>query len=370
MNIKVNRKNLLDALRFGGMAAGKCKTVPILDYCKIAVSKDKMVVTSTDLEITIAKKINGVECDTEHGDFCVVPSDIINVLSTLRDEDVVLEVKDSECVMNHARGRVKVSVLPASDFPNNNSNESKVSFTMDAQRLKMWLNSAKNFVAEDNLRPALTGMFLAVEDGEVWCASSDSHKLFMDGYKDDSLKGNNTSIIVPSRVFGYASSLLDGYANATVKADDTNVSFVVSDAKISARLVVGNYPKVKAILPSSSPILAEVSTKDFSDSLSRIRVFADKVSNSVDMRFTEERVDFLSSDLMSNKACSDYCETFMYEGSPIDICTKVSNLEAIISKIESETVLIGMEAPNRPIIFREAGNPNKVLFTMPLAKAK
>lgn len=370
MNIRINRKNLLDALRFGGMAAGKCKTVPILDYCKISVSKDKMVVTSTDLEITMAKKIDGVVCDMEHGEFCVVPSDIINVLTTIKDEEVVLDTKDSECVMQHERGKAKVSVLPASDFPSASANENKISFSMDAQKLKMWLNSAKSFVAEDNLRPALTGMYLAVEDGEVWCASSDSHKLFMDGYRDDTIGCGNISIIIPPKVFGYASALLDNNAVATVKADDTNVSFIVSDAKITARLVVGNYPKVKMILPNTTPILAEVNTNDFSDSLSRIRVFADKVSKSVSLSFTGERVDLFSSDLMSNKSCSDYCETLMYEGDSIDICTKVDNLEAIISKIESETVLIGMEAPNRPIIFREAGNPNKVLFTMPLAKAR
>ena len=60
MNIKVNRKTLLDALRIGGMVAGKCKTIPILDHCKVVVKGGKMVVTSNDTEITIAKKVDGV----------------------------------------------------------------------------------------------------------------------------------------------------------------------------------------------------------------------------------------------------------------------------------------------------------------------
>ena len=370
MEIKVNRKTLLDALRLGGMVAGKCKTIPILDDCKVAVKGNKMVVTSTDTEITVAKKVDIIACDVESGEFCIVPSDIINILSTLRDEEVSLEVKESVCTLIHSRGTAKVSVLPAIDLPSVASGETRTSFSMDATKLRSWLDAAKSFVANDPLRPALTGMYMAIENGEVWCASSDSHKLYMDGYKDIAFEGLETEVIVPNKMFGYASSILDGYASVTVQVDDNNVSFVVSDAKISSRRIVGAYPKVRQILPKQNPINIELNTADLSGSISRMKLFADKVSNQVTMSFSEDGLKLTCSDLMSNKSCEDFCEVLAYDGESIEICTKAENLEAIVSRVNSETLMFSMSAINRPIVIYEADNPNKVLFTMPLAKVK
>ena len=370
MNIKVNRKTILDALRFGGMVAGKNKTIPILDYCKVAVKGGKMVVTSTDTEITIAKKVDGIECDVENAEFCIVPSDLATILTTLRDESVTLEVNESVCTLIHSRGTAKMAILPAEEFPSSPSNETNTKFSMDASKLKEWLDASKSFVANDQLRQALTGMYLAIENGEVWCAASDAHKLYMDGYKDISFEGMTTSMIVPNKAFGYASSILDGYASVTVTVNDNTVSFIVSDAKISARLVVGAYPKVKLLIPKNNPISVEVNTADLMGSIARMKLFADKVSNQVVMSFSEDGLKLTCSDLMSNKSCEDFCDVLSYDGEGIEICTKAENLEAVVSKVHSETIMFSMSEANKAIVIYEANNPNKILFTMPLAKVK
>lgn len=368
MKIQVNRLMLLDALKVGGAVAGKCKTIPILDCCKVSVKGDKMVVTSTDTEITIAKKVSIISSEAERADFCVIPNDLTTILATIRQEDVILDVDDNTCELKHARGAAKVSVLPAMDFPSPVATENKCSFTMDAHKLSNWLDASKNFVAVDPLRPAITGMYLAVEDGEVWSAASDSFKMHMDGYKDETLYGINTSMIVPSKVFGYASSLLSGYSAVSVQADDNNIAFVVADAKISARLVVGSYPKVKSIVPSRTPIVVEANTQDLRDSLSRIKLFADQKTKLVELSFSPDGINLRSSDILTNKSCEDSCDVLMYDGDPIEVCTKTDSLEAILSKIDSETVAIGMTTHKSPIVIYEADNKNKILFTMPLLK--
>ncbi len=368
MNIQLNRKTLLDALRFGGMVAGKCKTISILDYCKVAVKNGKMVVTSTDTEITVAKKVEIISCNVEHAEFCVVPSDLVPTLGTIRDENVSLEVNENVCTLVHSRGVAKVACLSSEDFPQNSNGGDKTTFSMDASRLREWLDTAKNFVANDPLRPNINGMYLAVEDGEVWCCASDSHKMYMDGYKDVSFGGMNFGIIIAPKVFGYANPLLDGYANVTVYIDENSVSFVTSDTKITSRLIVGNYPKVRQLVPRVHPILVEVNTMDFVDSVSRMKLFADKAKPRAVMHFSPDGIKFSSFDLLSNKSCEDSCDVLMYEGDEIEMCTKIENLSALVSKIDSETFCIGMSEPQKPIIMYEADNKNKILFTMPLVK--
>ena len=368
MKIVVNRLMLLDALKVGGAVAGKCKTIPILDCCKVSVKGDKMVVTSTDTEVTIAKKINIIFSEVEKVEFCVVPSSITTVLATIRQDDVTLEVDDNTCTLQHLRGSAKVAVLPAIDFPLVAPTENKCSFTMSSTKLSGWLDAAKNFVTVDPLRPSLTGMYLAVEDGEVWSCASDSFKLHMDGCKDETLYGITTSMIIPSKAFGYASSILSGYNTVRVECDDNNVAFIVHDAKISSRLIVGAYPKVRQILPKVTPIVAEVNADDFRDSVSRMKLFADQKSKMVELSFSSDGIKMKSSDILSNKSCEDSCDVLMYDGDSIEVCTKTDSLEAILSQIKSETMAIGMTNPKSPIVIYEANNKSKVLFTMPLLK--
>ena len=370
MKINVNRKNLMEALKLGGMVAGKCKTIPILDCCKVSIKGGKMVVISTDLEVTIAKKVSINSSEVEHYDFCVVPSDLTSILATIRDENIILDVDNNYCVLEHSRGNAKVSVLPSADFPTTGGNENKTSFAMDATKLKSWLDSAKNFVVEDPLRPALGGMYFAIEDGEIWSCASDSFKLHLDGYKDLAFSSMNLSMVIPSRVFGYASSMLDGYASVTVQADDNNIAFVVSDAKISSRLIVGAYPKVKQLTKLPQSIFVEVNSQDFADSISRMKLFADKVSKAVTLSFSSDGIKLTSSDLLTNKSCEDFCDVLAYDGDSIEICTKTDSLAAIMPEIKSETFMVSMTTEKSPIVIREADNPNKVLFTMPLLKPK
>ena len=368
MKIVVNRKILLDALRFGGMVAGKNRSISVLDCCKVSIKGDKMVVTSTDTEVTMAKKVGIILSDVEHGDFCVVPSDLMAILATLRQDDVELEVDDKTCILNHARGSATVAVLPAIDFPTPIPTENKVSFSMDAQRLAEWLNSSKNFVAVSELRPALTGMLLSVTDGEVFACASDATKLYMDGYKDTTFYGMNHSVIIPSKAFSYAGNMLSGYNNVTVQADNNSISFLVHDAKISTRLIMGAYPKVRELLPKTFPTCVELNTEDFKDSISRMKLFADQKSKLVELSFSEEGVKMKSSDILSNKSCEDSCDVLAYDGDPIEVCAKTENLDIILSKIESETVMLGMSTPKSPIVIYEADNKDKILFTMPLLK--
>lgn len=370
MNIVVNRKNLLDALRFGGMVAGKNKTIPILDYCKVSIRGEKMVVTSTDTEVTIAKKVSIVKSDVEHADFCIMPSDLTTILATLKQEMVELRVDENTCTLNHARGTAKVSVLPAMDFPTPSPIDNKVTFSMNAARLANWFDASKNFVGSSQLRPALSGMFLSISEGEVFACASDSTKLYMDSYKDVSLYGMSHSMIIPSKVFSYASGMLSGYEDVMVQADDNSVSFIVHDAKISTRLIVGAYPKVRDLMPKTFPICVELNTEEFKDSISRMKLFADQKSKLMELSFGESEVKMTCADILFNKSCEDSCDVLMYSGEPIEVCAKTENLDFILSRIESETVMIGLSNSRSPIVIYEANNKDKVLFTMPLLKAQ
>ena len=113
-----------------------------------------------------------------------------------------------------------------------------------------------------------------------------------------------------------------------------------------------------------------MNTEDLMGSIARMKLFADKVSNQVVMSFSEDGLKLTCSDLMSNKSCEDFCDVLALNGGSIEICIKVENLEAVVSNVHSKTMMFGMSDANKAIVIYEADNPNKILFTMPLASVK
>ena len=90
----------------------------------------------------------------------------------------------------------------------------------------------------------------------------------------------------------------------------------------------------------------------------------------MELSFGESEVKMTCADILFNKSCEDSCDVLMYSGEPIEVCAKTENLDFILSRIESETVMIGLSNSRSPIVIYEANNKDKVLFTMPLLKAQ
>lgn len=363
MKITAERKTLLEAFKFGGLVAGKSRQIPIYDYCKVSVKSGKMIVTSTDGEVTVSKKVDNIECDVDSAEFCIIPVELISILSSLKDDKISMDIEETVCSILHAKGVAKMSIASAEDFPTVKKKGERVTFQLESERLYNWLNTSKSFLGSIN--QALNGMYLAVEDGKAWCAASDSQKLFLDGYSSPLLDGQKIDMVVPSKMIGYSLPVIDYEDSVMVCVDETQISFIVSDAKISCQKHILKYPNVKSVIPSNNSIVAKVDTKSLMESISRVKIFADKSSNQVKLSFNSFGLTLNSQDLMQNKSCEDSCPIMEYSGEAIDIYTKISNIESVISKIDTQNTIIEMESRKRAIVIKEENNEDKLFLVMP-----
>ena len=102
MEISFNRKSFITAFGIGSMMAGKSKLAPVLNNAKIVVKQKECVVSSYDGETAIRKRFAIIHSDGD-GKFCVNPKDLINILRSIKDDTLTLELSESRLLIKHQK---------------------------------------------------------------------------------------------------------------------------------------------------------------------------------------------------------------------------------------------------------------------------
>lgn len=366
MELKINRKSILEALSGAGQVAAKTSTLPILENVKVNVRGDgTIVVTAFDLEVSAMRKFKFADSAHEF-DFCVNPRDLIGVLKTLRDEDIVLAVDDNECVVKHAKGKVSFPVLPAIDFPviENESNATKVS--LDAETLFDWLKNGVKFVANDKLRPIICGVHMYVEGTEVGVAASDGQKLFADFMRADIADPVSVNGTLGTKAVSPLLDMINGADKVVVYFGEKMLSFRTDKAMLSCIKPVGAYPKFKMLIrPKDNPTKVTVDKTELLDSVSRAILSAKVDTCLLRLTIGGNTLTVDSEDILFNKKAKEEVACTI-EGAGITIGVKGSSLVDCLSAVDGDSVVMELDEVRKPINIYDLNCPNKALMVCPL----
>ena len=364
MKFSIERKKFLDALTIGASMAGKAKTVPILECVKCRVSGNDITFVSTDVECWVLKRSTVIssECD---GEFCLNPSDITKALKSIKDDEVELLVTDSFASVKHSKGIVEFPSFDYKAFPIAIKGDNEQTITIKSELLFNWINKARNFAANDDLRPVMNGMYLYINEGKIGVCATDAHKLFTDFTDFDGDASINVNAILSSRAFAPLMNIVNGTNSVVMTLDNRNITFTTNDAKISCRIVEGNYPNFKMILPSSSRITVNAMTSDLIGAINRVTMFTNITTSLVKLRTDNEVLIVSGQDINFNKKAEDSCDITL-DGGNIEIGVKGDYMSTCLSTISSDAICLEMNDSNKPIVLKDAANPNTTILIMPM----
>ena len=363
MNIKIERKELLNALMVGASLAGRSKVLPILDSIKFRIKENYAQIISMDEQSAIQKRLAFIECD-EQGEFAVNASDFIKAIKALKKQDVILSynASDNTLVIKHDNGVINLSATTTEEFPVMQKRESGVTFKANSETLFKWLNACKSFVSTESVRPVMCGMYLEVKDGIITTCASDGTKMFVDTMEcDDAIV--EISAIVPSNVFSAVQSVINGSEYCIIEMDATHTTISTDDAKVSVRNIEGRFPNFRAVIPSNQTITVGLNKQEFSDALSRVSICSNATSL-IRMNVDGMNVTIDADDADFGKSAKEdmMCE---HTGDNITMGFKHDSMVGLINNISSSNVIIEMSTPSRAMIVKDNEYPNKVLLLMP-----
>lgn len=365
MRITLITRDFLKDLQAGGSFAGRSKVLPILDCVKIRVNGNDGYIVSTDNENAISSRF---VVEENGGDFtvCVNYKDVLGYVKLIKDDMFVMEyVPDNNTMLlKHSKGSTEIPVFDATNFPQMRKDGDEVSFDMDSALLNNWIVDGSKFVANDELRPQMNGIYVYFGDGKIGFCASDGHSLCCDEVVLDGYDGIGSSFIINKNALTPLLSALSSGDTVHISSGTRNTTFRNDKITLMTRNTEGKYPNFKSVIPDGNNIEVKLDKKALLDAISRCKLSA-SASSLLKMSFGMMSLSIEANDIdFSKKAMENLdCQS----NGEITIGLNGEKLSKCVSSIDTDTVVLTMSKPSTPVLILEDDpEAKKKILLMPM----
>jgi DNA polymerase-3 subunit beta len=342
--------------------------VPILENFLFEIDKTNLTVTASDLQTSMITEIT-VE-SKEKGSIAVPARILLDTLKNLPDQPVTFSVDTStySIEISSDNGRYKLSGENATDFPKVPAVSNDFSAHLSSEVLAKAINNTIFATSSDELRPAMTGVYVNLGEKNTTFVATDGHRLVR--YRRTDVKSETgNSIIIPRKALNLLKATLPT-ENTEVSIDFnmSNAFFKFGNIRMICRLIDERFPDYENVIPASSTIKMTISRTDFLGSLKRISIYANKTTHQVRLKITGSELQVSAEDLdFSNEANERLsCE---HEGEDIEIGFNAKFLVEMLTNIDTDQIKLSMSAPNKAGVINPAEkdkNEDILMLVMPV----
>ncbi|HHM21760.1 MAG TPA: DNA polymerase III subunit beta, partial [Bacteroidetes bacterium] len=277
-----------------------------------------------------------------------VPAKILlDTLKALPEQPVTLAVDDENfgITITSAYGKYRLAGENGEDFPRIPEATQVDSVKVPATTLVNAINKTLFATSNDELRPAMTGVYVSLDFNKMIFVSTDAHKLVR--YTFTNVPGEvATSFIIPQKALNLLKNALPEDGEVNLSFDKANAFFSFDNTRLVCRLIDARYPDYNAVIPVDNPHTLIIKRTDLLNSLKRIAIYANKTTNQVIFDIAPDSLTVSAQDLdFSNEANEQLACN--YEGTPLTIGFNAKFLIEMLSVLESEEVKMELATPSR-----------------------
>ena len=368
MRFIVSTSTLLKQLQAVNGASSSSTVLPILENFLFEIKENVLTISATDLQTSMTTSLP-VE-SKEEGKIAIPSKILMETLKTLPDQPIAFTIDDNTFAIEISAGdgKYKLSGENGEDFPKIPVVENASSVNLPASVLAEAINKTIFAVSNDELRPAMTGVFCQLTPQHLTFVSTDAHKLVryrrMDAKADSS-----ASFILPKKALTLLkSSLPSDDVIVSVEYNSTSAFFRFGNINLICRLIDERYPDYEAVIPQNNTNKLTLDRSLFLNSLRRVVIFANKTTHQVRLRITGSELNISSEDIdFSNEAHERL--SCQYEGDDMEIGFNAKFLIEMLNNLSGEEVTIEMSTPNRAGLLFPQTNDDKedvLMLVMPV----
>jgi DNA polymerase III subunit beta len=368
MRFIVSTSTLLKQLQAVNGASSSSTVLPILENFLFEIKENVLTISATDLQTSMTTSLP-VE-SKEEGKIAIPSKILMETLKTLPDQPIAFTIDDNTFAIEISAGdgKYKLSGENGEDFPKIPVVENASSVNLPASVLAEAINKTIFAVSNDELRPAMTGVFCQLTPQHLTFVSTDAHKLVryrrMDAKADSS-----ASFILPKKALTLLkSSLPSDDVNVSVEYNSTSAFFRFGNINLICRLIDERYPDYEAVIPQNNTNKLTLDRSLFLNSLRRVVIFANKTTHQVRLKITGSELNISSEDIdFSNEAHERL--SCQYEGDDMEIGFNAKFLIEMLNNLSGEEVTIEMSTPNRAGLLFPQTNDDKedvLMLVMPV----
>ena len=362
MKFRCERDSLVEALGAAGRAvANRGGALPVLAGVRAELTGNRLKLTGSDLELTIETQI---EVAGEADGVAVLPSKIaLDVVKSLGDPRVEVSCEADEATIVAGRFESSIRLLPADEFPRL-AMPADDAVTISAREFATALHQVVPAASADDARPILTGVLLAAEEGGLRLVATDSYRLAVRDIPGASILSEGQSVLVPSRALRELERLLGSAEEITLRLGEREASFEVGELRLTTRLIEGEFPNYRGLIPASHPNQLTVGRESLVEAVRRVKLMAREPNTPVRLAMSAEGLELVAITQDVGQAHEQLDAS--YSGEEL---TVAFNPDYLLSGVEvspgDEITLYTVDA-QKPAVIRAQGADDFLYLLMPV----
>lgn len=364
MKLTTKRDELVAKLSIVSRAVSTRAATQSLSGILLAAGEAGISLCATDLEMGLK---TGLSAEVDGAGSILLPGRLLTELArSLGDPTVEIELREAERDVEIRSGSSSfhLRVLPSEDFPTFPEEEGEP-LTIPAGALASTIELVARAASRDDMRPVLTGVLVNASGSEMTMVATDSYRLAVKRTELESAIGGELEANIPAKALRELGRLVsaDGVEAVSVALLRNQAVFKAGDIVLNTRLIEGQFPNFRQLLPESYEHDVRLSRPELLDVTRRVSQLA--------QRNAPLRLSFVPGELTvaaSTPDVGDAEETMpaAFEGEPLEIGFNPDFLREGIESVEGDEVMLRLISPLRPGLLQPVDSEDFRYLVMPI----
>ncbi|MGD1842292.1 MAG: DNA polymerase III subunit beta [Thermonemataceae bacterium] len=346
MKFTVSTSQLQKQLTIIGGVISNNPIVPILENFLMELENGMLTISASDLQTSMTTQLEVTSSDS--GSIAVPAKILTDTLKSLSEQPLTIEVDEDSFVVevHSANGRYKLAGENAMDFPKIPASADGNTINMPTEVLGEAISNTLFAVSSDELRPAMTGVFVELKSEDITFVATDGNRLIR--YRRTDVGSTYVdSMIIPRKALGLLKGALPADASEIkIEFSKSNAFFSFNNTRLICRLIDERFPDYDNAIPVNNPNKMIVDKSVLLNTLKRIAIYANRTTHLIRLKMAQDELIISAEDLdFSNEANEKLpCQ---YTGEEMEIGFNAKFLIEMLSNIRTKEVKFEMSASNR-----------------------
>jgi DNA polymerase-3 subunit beta len=351
MKIRVERDGFADAVAWASRIVPQKTALPVLAGLRLEAATDGgLTLSGFDYEVSAQARIDVTVADA--GAVLVPGRLLAEITRSLPGQPIDVSTEGSRVVVTCGSSRFQLPTLPLDEYPTL-PELPEASGTIGSDAFAAAVSSVAIAAGRDDSLPVLTGIRVEIDGEEVTLAATDRYRLAVRTLRwsptDPSMQA---TALIPARTLADAVKSLTTGAEITLALSSGGsgeglLGFAGGDRRTTTRLLDGEFPKYRSLLPTTSTATATVDASALSEAVRRVSLVASRTSP-IRFTFTADGLTLEAGGLDEAEAAESLPVDF--DGEELTIAFNATYLLDGLGSLDSDEAQLSFTAPSKPAV--------------------
>ncbi len=369
MRFTIVRDELVKSVNVAFRAISNKVSYPVLENLKLDLTDDGLSIIGSNFEISIKTLIPYVDGEKEiirnykKGSALVKGKLFADIIRSMDDEEITFDVIDNNASITDNHSEYRLNCIRPEEYPDLDLEAIGTELVLPREIFHSICEQTAFAASTKEQRPVLTALNLEAANGVLTATATDSARM---ARKTINIPEEiNFVANVPAKMMVEVDHLLENLPDVSISFSDKKALFKLGKTVVATRLIAGDYPNTKNIVPKLTNFALEVNGADLLKAIARANLLSMDRENVVDLAMSDEGVSISAKSSQVGSAI-EKIDNYKFDGSQLKVSFNSEFVSSAIRALNAEDVTIAFVGEMKPFVIKNTSDDSIIQVVTPV----